>query len=190
MRYLGRFITLLLTVVAVGCATTGPEIAKPIPLAVKDVAWLRDQPEIVVIHHQTPTPFRVWMGDAGAYFLEGFGAQTVLFAPYFSEKANERLQAKALREGEQIRTKYSIVDPVLAVKARFVDALSTKLELGNLRPISEPVTVNEPYQFAESFGSVVAFDFLTASWDLDRLPHYFQQTGTVSDMRFKSGFCG
>lgn len=166
MRYLTRVITLLLIVVAVGCAATGPEIAKPIPLAPNDVTSLRDHPEIVVIHHQTPQPFRVWMSDVGADFLEGFGAQTVVFALYFSEKAGARLQAKALREGEQIRTKYSLVDPVVAVKDRFTDALRTKLDLKNLRPISEPATRYEPYQLADAFGSVVALDFVTSSWQL------------------------
>jgi hypothetical protein len=164
-----RFITLLLTMFAVGCATTGPEIAKPIPLAANDVTWLREQPEIVAIHHQTPQPFRVWMSDAGADFLEGFGGQTVVFALYFSRMAGERLQAKSLREGEKIRTKYALVDPVLEVKARFVDALRTKLELRNMRPISEPAASYEPYQLADSFGSVVALDFITSSWELSVL---------------------
>lgn len=165
-----RFITLLLTMFVVGCATTGPEIAKPIPLVANDVAWLREQPDIVVIHHQTREPFRVWMSDAGANFLEGFGAQTVLFALYFERKATERLQAKSLREGEQIRTKYSLVDPVLEVKARFVDALRTKLGLKNLRSISEPAIDYEPYKLADSFGSVVALDFITSSWTLSVPP--------------------
>ena len=169
MRHLARFITLLFTVFAVGCATTGPDIAKPVPLTANDLAWLREQAEIVVIHHQTPAPFRVWMSDAGADFLEGFGAQTIVFAPYFDRKATERLQAKALREGERIRTKYSIVDPVPAVKARFVDALRTKLEIRNLHLISEPVADYEPYRLADAFGPVVALDFITSSWELSVL---------------------
>ncbi|MBZ0159800.1 MAG: hypothetical protein K8G79_06675 [bacterium] len=162
-------IFLFLTMVAAGCATTGPEIAKPIPLAANDVTWLREQPEIVVIHHQTAQPFRVWMSDAGADFLEGLGAQTVVFALYFSQKAGERLQAKSLREGEQIRTKYSLTDPVVDVKARFVEALRTKLELHNLRPVSESVTDYEPYKLADAFGPVVALDFVTSSWELSVL---------------------
>lgn len=162
------FTTLLLTIFTVGCATTGPEIAKPTPLAANDLAWLREQPEIVVIHHQTPGHFWVEMSDAGANFLEGFGAQTVLLAPYFSQKANERLQAKAIREGEKIRMTYSIADPVREVKARFVDALPTNLGLKNLRIIDQPATSYEPYQLADSFGSAVALDFITSLWTLYR----------------------
>lgn len=170
MRHRRCFVMVLLMTFAVGCATTGPEIAKPIPLAAKDVAWLREQPKIVIIHHQTPAQFRVEMSDAGANFMEGFGGQTVLLAPYFSRKANERLQAKALREGEKIRSEYAVEDPVLTVKAQFLDALSTKLYFTNLHPISEPAIHYEPHQLADTFGAGVALDFITTFWVLSREP--------------------
>jgi hypothetical protein len=170
MRHLIRFATILFTLFAVGCAATTPEIVKPTPLAANDLAWLREQPKIVVIHHKTPTYFQIQMSDAGANFLEGFGAQTVLFAPYFSRKADERLQTKASREGNRVRREYSIVDPVLTVKERFLEALRTKLELTNLQPISEPAIRYEPHQLADSFGAGVALDFITAFWVLSREP--------------------
>lgn len=172
MRHRRCFVMVLLMIFAVGCATTNPEVAKPMPLAANDVAWLREQPEIVVIHHRTPAQFQVEMSDTGANFLEGFGAQTVLLAPYFSRKANERLQAKALREGEKIRSEYAIVDPVLNVKERFLEALRTQLQFTNLHPISEPAIRYEPHQLADSFGAVVALDFITPLWVLSREPAF------------------
>lgn len=170
MRHLIRFATVLFTLFAVGCAATIPEIAKPIPLAANDVAWLREQPKIVVIHHKTPVYFQVQMSDAGANFLEGFGGQTVLFAPYFSRKSGERLQTKASREGDRVRREHSLEDPVLTVKGRFVDGLRKKLRFTNLHPISEPAIRYEPPQLADTFGAGVALDFITAFWVLSREP--------------------
>jgi hypothetical protein len=155
---------------AIGCAATTPEIVKPTPLAANDLAQLREEPKIIVIHHKTPTYFQIQMSDAGANFLEGLGAQLPPFGLYFSNMATERLQTKASREGDRVRREYSLVDPVLTVKERFLDALSTKLELTNLHPISEPAVRYEPHQLADSFGAVVALDFITPLWVLAREP--------------------
>lgn len=168
MRYLRGFATILFTLFAVGCAATTPEIAKPTPLTANDLVRLRDEPQIVVIHHKTPAYFQVQMSDAGANFLERFGAQTVLFAPYFSRKAGGRLQTKASREGDRVRREHSLEDPVLTVKDRFVDRLRTKLRFTNLHPISEPAIRYEPHQLADTFGTEVALDFITAFWVLSR----------------------
>lgn len=170
MRYLRCFATVLFTMFAVGCAATTPEIAKPTPLAANDLTRLREEPKIVVIHHKTPVYFQVQMSDTGANFLEGLGAQLPPFGIYFSNMATERLQTKASREGDRVRREYSIEDPVVTVKARFLDALSTKLEFTNLHSISEAAIRYEPYQLADSFGAGVALDFITAFWVLSREP--------------------
>jgi hypothetical protein len=170
MRHFIRSIAGFLTVFAVGCATTTPEIAKPTLLAANDLARLQQEPQIIVLHHKTPAYFQVQMSDAGANFLEGLGAQTVLLAPYLSKKAGERLQTKASREGDRVRREYAIEDPVLTVKAQFLDALSTKLHFTNLHPISEPAIHYEPHQLADSFSAGVALDFITAFWVLSREP--------------------
>lgn len=105
-----RLLFVLFTMAAVGCATMGS--TKPIPLAANDMAWLRDQSEIVLIHHQTPQLFRIWKTDYLAPFWEGLGYPFALIAV-------ERRREEAIREGEQIRTRYSVADPVLGAKARF-----------------------------------------------------------------------
>jgi hypothetical protein len=172
MRHLIRFATVLLTLFAVGCAATTPEIVKPTPLAANDLARLREESKIIVIHHKTPTYFQIQMSDAGANFLEGLGAQLPPFGLYFSQKATERLQTKASREGDRVRREHSLVDPVLSVKERFLEALRTKLEFTNLQPISEPAIRYEPHQLADSFDAVVALDFITPLWVLSREPAF------------------
>lgn len=155
-----RLLFVLFTMAAVGCATMGS--TKPIPLAANDMAWLRDQSEIVLIHHQTPQPFRIWKTDYLAPFWEGLGYPFALIAV-------ERRREEAIREGEQIRTRYSVADPVLGAKTRFEYELRSKLGFTRLRAVSQPVAAYNPYQLADSFGSVMALDFMTSSWMLSSI---------------------
>lgn len=62
--------------------------------------------------------------------------------------------------------KYSLQDPVLRVKERFLSTLSVDFDLKNIRPVQGPLTDDRVPALKERFGQGVVIDFKTIKWDL------------------------
>ena len=135
---------------------------------------LRDQAEILVVHYPT-TVFRVgtpgkmraatWLGPIGmAAAVAAMGSH-----------------------GEELRTKYSLEDPVLRVRNKVLTAVRENPGLQNLRVREDPVTIagEDPAELRKVLGSGTVLDFRTAGWGMLYWPmrvetNYRMNYGVVS----------
>jgi len=128
------FVTALVLLIGFGCS---PAL---IPMGKEDRAQLINQAEIGAVNHE-PAAF---YADAGVYGMVGYGM--------------------SISAGKEIRKKYGLEDPALAVKASFIQALQKDLNSVKVRAIERPVTDDDLAAVKNAYAGAWLFDFKTIGW--------------------------
>lgn len=128
-----------------GCAPTMIQAGK------EELARLKNEPEILAVHYTPPT-----------FMAEGpiVGSLGTLFG--LVGAAIELAAAKSA--GDQIVRDYSIEDPALRVKDKFLSAIAAGSGFKNIRSIKEALPTDDLIELKEKFGKIIMIDFLTWEW--------------------------
>lgn len=114
---------------------------------------LREQAEVRAIHYPPPSFFLVTKGmDRAGLFFGALGAVGAMSA--------------ARSAGEKLREAYSLQDPIIRVRDRFLSDLKPDLDLGTVGIVESPLDTDAPRTLRERFGDAVLFDFKTVGWGL------------------------
>jgi len=120
-------------------AAAGCSVA-PVALSREDRAQLSSQAEIGAVHHE-PADF---YADAGFSGLIGYG--------------------KSISAGKEIRAKYRLDDPAVAVKTNFVQALEKEYGGIKVRAVDRPVAGDDVAAVKKAYAGPWVLDFKTLGW--------------------------
>ena len=161
-----------------GCATPRPP---NIWLKKNVITRLKVQPEIKAVHYPPPA-FRVWTsspprttpGGQGGFSKEGLEDLLEIYCIIFMIACLPLMMAGGLvvdagerSAGSDMKKKFSIEDPIVAVKAGFAQGLGKALGLTNIRPVQKVLT-DDVLESEETLGKGAVFDFRTTDWSFDR----------------------
>lgn len=141
----------LIALIGAGCATPLPEVATTRPIEKGEIPNFKEQPNIFVVRYE-PEPFEVETER---------GAAQGLIPALIGEAIGQYVDR---RKGETIAKKYSLQDPTLQVKERFVSALTADLGLTNIRRVEPPFSKDDTSNLRVTLGTGVVFDFKTTKW--------------------------
>ena len=128
------FVTALVLLIGFGCS---PAL---IPMGKEDRAQLNHQAEVGAVHHE-PAAF---YADAGLYGMVGYGM--------------------SISAGKEIRKKYGLEDPALAVKVNFVQALQREFSGIKVRAVDRPVAADDLAAVKNAYAGPWVLDFKTIGW--------------------------
>ena len=97
-----------------------------------------------------PTPLAVLA-------VPGLAASTVILPALF---------AGSVSVGRRMVRDYSLEDPIVAVKERFVAVASERLTLATVRMVPEAMRADGIDQLKQTFGAGIVLDFQTTDWSL------------------------
>jgi hypothetical protein len=129
-----RFAAAAVFLTSVGCSPSLIQINQ------EDRAQLKQQSEIGAVHRE-PAAF---YADAGVYGLVGHGM--------------------SISAGKEIRAKYGVEDPALAVKTNFVQALEKEISGIKVRAVDRPVAVDDLAAVKKAYAGPWVLDFKTLGW--------------------------
>lgn len=155
--------SLLSLVIAVlyGCAT--PPYVE-VRIDEENLSRLIDEKVIWAIHY-TPSSF-----SASPFRGSGRGG---LVGALFEMVASDAIGQKMVRD-------YSLPDPALRVKQRFVSALAARLGFLNVHDVPEPVASDDLAGLKKTFVRGVVIDFQTENWDVSEIPEFLSFRTRVS----------
>lgn len=145
------FAVIFIALVGTGCATPLPEVSTTRPIEKAEMPNFKEQPNIFVVRYE-PEPFQV---ETERGIAQG------LIPALIGEAIGQYVDR---RKGETITKKYSLQDPSLQVKTRFVSVLTADLGLTTIRRVEQPFPKDDTSNLRGALGTGVVIDFKTTKW--------------------------
>lgn len=112
----------------------------------EELIHLKDQPDIQAVHYPPQNSFE--------FFRSGLTGGGVLLTLIDAAR------------GSKMAKDYSLTDPILKVKDRFLSSLDGHAGFKNIRSIQEPHESDDLEEVKRTFGTGVVIDFKTYAWGL------------------------
>ncbi len=148
---LASIVLMVVVIVSYGCA---PAL---IPIDKEDLVRLKNQPEVVAVHYESP--IFVYSGsDALPCFSLLWGCPASAFFGALGVDGRRLLKE---------RYKIEVEDPTPALKTKFLANLTLELKLSNLRPIDQALTSDGFNDIKKAYKGGMVFDFKTVAWRIN-----------------------